>query len=79
MEFTFSLEKEIGICSDAASVNIKLWELIKEELGEHYFLSKCISHKFELAVYDAFKDSSLKSNGRTQLRQHLLFLEEVSP
>lgn len=60
MEFTFSWEeKEIGICSDAASVNIRLWKLIKEGLGEHYFLSKCISHKFELAVGDAFKDSTL--------------------
>ena len=60
MEFTFSQEeKEIGICSDVASVNIKLWILIKEERGEHYFLSKCISHKLELAVGDAFKESSL--------------------
>ena len=60
MEFTLSREdKEIGICSDAASVNIKLWKLIKEELGQQYFLSKCISHKFELAVGDAFKGSSL--------------------
>ena len=61
MEFTFSREdKEIGICSDTASVNnIKLWKPIKEELGQQYFLSKCISHKFELAVGDAFKGSSL--------------------
>ena len=60
MEFTFSREdKEIGICSDAASVNIKLWKLIKDELGQQYFLSKCISHKFELAVGDAFKGSSV--------------------
>ena len=42
-----------------ASINIKLWKLIKEKLGQQYFLSKCISHKFELAVGDAFKGFSL--------------------
>ena len=46
MEFTFEREnKEIGLCSDAASVNFKLWKLLKEDLREQYFLSKCILHR----------------------------------
>ena len=34
IEFTFSREdKEIGLCTDAALVNIRLWKLIRDELG----------------------------------------------
>ena len=62
MNFTFSRsEKELGMCSDGAAVNVKLHRLIKEELGDHYTLILRPSHKVELAIGDAFKLSNLNS------------------
>ena len=55
-------EHEIGLCSDGASVNISLYNLLKAELGEHYLQMWCPSHRLELAVGDAFEDSQLNSD-----------------
>ena len=51
--------KELGMCTDGASVNVALHHLVKEEMGEHYVLVLCPSHKVELALKDAFKESTL--------------------
>jgi hypothetical protein len=54
--FSFSRsQKELGMCSDGGSVNVKLHRLVQEELGAHYTLILCPSHKMELAIGDAFK------------------------
>ena len=50
-------EHEIGLCSDGASVNISLYNLLKAELCEHYLQMWCPSHHLKLAVGDVFKDS----------------------
>lgn len=49
------------MCSDGASVNVKLHRLVQEELGAHYTLVLCPSNKVELAIGDAFKLSELNS------------------
>ena len=62
MNFSFPRsQKELGMCSDGASVNVKLHRLVQEELGSHYTLILCPSHKVELAIGDAFKLSGLNS------------------
>ena len=40
------------MCTDGASVNVALHRLVKEEMGEHYLLVLCPSHKVELALKD---------------------------
>ena len=61
-------EKEIGLCSDSARVNISLYNRIKDEIGEHYLLILCPSHKFELALHNAFKISELNSDCEEEYR-----------
>ena len=60
------------MCSDGASVNVKLHRLVQEELGAHYTLVLYPSHKVELAIGDAFKLSELNS----QCHKCLLPLQE---
>lgn len=65
MNFNFERkDKEIGICSDGASVNRAVYNLLAEEFGDHYLLMLCPSHKFQLAINDAFGSSLL--NNRTE-------------
>ena len=60
MNFNFQRKtKEIGMCSDGATVNKALYRLVKQEMGEHYRLVLCPSHKLELALGDAFKDLTI--------------------
>ena len=61
-------EKEIGLCSDSARVNISLYNQIKDEIGEHYLLILCPSHKFELALHNAFKIFELNSDCEEEYR-----------
>ena len=61
-------EKEIGLCSDSARVNISLYNRINDEIGEHYLLILCTSHKFELALHNAFKISELNSDCEEEYR-----------
>ena len=60
--------KELGMCTDGASVNVALHHLVKEEMGEHYLLVLCPSHKVELALKDAFKESTLNDRCDEDLR-----------
>ena len=44
MNFSFSRsQKELGMCSDGASVNVKCHRLVQEELGSRYSLILCAS------------------------------------
>ena len=62
MNFTFQRkDKEIGMCSDGASVNRAVYNLLVEEFGDDYLLMLCPSHKFELAINDAFGSSLLNN------------------
>ncbi len=66
-KMNFNLErkdKEIGMCSDSAAVNRAIYNLLAEEFGDHYLLLLCPSHKFELAINDAFGSSLL--NNKTE-------------
>ena len=49
------------MCTDTAAVNVKLYKLLKPEMGEHYLLTLCPGHKVELALSDAFKISKLNA------------------
>ena len=62
MNFNFEIrDKEIGMCSDGASVNGAVYNLLVEEFGDHYLGIFCPSHKFELAINDAFGSSLLNN------------------
>ena len=53
--------QEIGMCTDGPPVNVRMHELVKEELGDHHQLILCPAHKFELAIHDAFKTVPLNT------------------
>ena len=53
--------QEIGMCTDGAPVNVRMHELVKEELGDHNQLILCPAHKLELAIHDAFKTVPLNT------------------
>ena len=60
MGFTFERKKkEIGMCSDSSAVNRAVYNLLRDELGNQYFLMRCPSYKFELVIGDAFQPSAL--------------------
>ena len=50
------------MCTDGAPVNVKMYKLIKRELGDHYLLTLCPAHKIELAIKDAFEESGLNND-----------------
>lgn len=54
-------EREIGMCSDGAAVNFALYNLLLEEIGEHYLHTWCPAHILELGIQDAFKISNMNT------------------
>ena len=52
-------DHELGLCSDGARVNMVLFNMVKEDMGDHYTQVWCPSHRLELAIGDAFKTSAL--------------------
>ena len=52
---------EIGLCSDGAAVNMALFEKVKADIGDHYVQVWCPSHRLELAIRDAFKESDFNN------------------
>ena len=50
------------MCTDGAPVNVKMHDLVKSDLGEHYLLTLCPAHKIELAIRDAFEESVLNND-----------------
>ena len=71
-------DKEIGMCSDGASVNRAVYNLLVEEFGDHYLLMLCPSHKFELAINDAF-GSSLLNNATENDYTEVYYFFKKSP
>ena len=65
--------KELGMCTDGASVNVALHHLVKEEMGEHYLFVLCPGHKVELALKDAFKESTLNDSCEDLRNTYYLF------
>ena len=49
------------MCTDGTPVNVAMYRLVKEEVGEHYMLTLCPAHKIELAISDTFKESVLNN------------------
>ena len=41
---------------------MKIHELIKNEIGEHYLLTLCPAHKIELAIENVFELSALNTD-----------------
>ena len=58
---------EIGLGSDRPNTNKVLYRLEKEEIGEHLIQVLCLSHKFKLAIHDAFKPSKINEDAEEQL------------
>jgi hypothetical protein len=54
-------QKEIGMCTDGAPINIVMHRLVKNEIGEHYLLILCPNHKVELAVHNGFNASAMNN------------------
>lgn len=50
------------MCNNGATVNVKIYELIKGEHGDQCLLTLCPAHKIELAILDAFEESLLNSD-----------------
>ena len=64
-KFNFNFKrknKEIGMCSDGAAVNRAVYDQLIDKLGPQYLSMFCLSHKFELALNDAFQISKLNEN-----------------
>ena len=77
MKFNFERKsKEIGMCTDAAAVNVKLYKLLKPDMGEHYLLTLCPAHKVELALGDAFKISNLNASTEKDYKDVYYFFKK---
>ena len=78
-KFTFNRqERQIGNGSDGASANKSLFKLEKEALGEHLVFTWCLSHKLELALKDAFRDSSLDQRAQNQLTSEFYLFKKAT-
>ena len=65
--------KEIGMCSDGAAVNRPVYNQLIDELGAQYLSMFCPSHKFELALNDAFQISKLNKNSEKSYTDIYIF------
>ena len=52
---------EIDVCTDGAPVNVGMYRVVKEEVGEHFMLTLCPAHKIELAISNSFKEATLNN------------------
>ena len=59
--------REIGLGSDGTNTNKALYMLEKERIGDYLVLVFCVSHKLELAILDAFKQSKINDTAEEQL------------
>ena len=76
MKFNFKWsEKEIGMCSDIAMVNRLVYNLLRDEFGEHYLCILCPSQKFERLINDAFGSSVLSNNTEKDYTDIYYFLK----
>ena len=49
----------VGMCTDRESVNIAMYKLVKQDMGDHLLLTLCPAHKLELAIENAFSLSNV--------------------
>ena len=76
MKFNFKWsEKEIGMCSDIAMVNRLVYNLLRDEFGEHYLCILCPSQKFARLINDAFGSSVLSNNTEKDYTDIYYFLK----
>ena len=76
LNFNFECKnKEIGMCSNGAAVNHAVYNQLVDELGPQYLSMFCLSHKFELALNDAFQTSKLNENSENSFTDiYIIFL-----
>ena len=60
------------MCSDGAAVNRAVYNQLVDELGPQYLSMFCLSHKFELALNDAFQISKLNENSENSYKRSSL-------
>ena len=58
---------EIGLGSGGTNTNKVLYKLEKEEIGDWLIQSLCLSHKIQLVIHNAFKQSKLNRDAEEQL------------
>ena len=58
---------EIGLGSDGTNTNKVLYKLEKEEIGDWLIQILCLSHKLQLVIHNAFKQSQLNRAAEEQL------------
>ena len=58
---------EIALGSDGTNTNKVLYKLEKEEIGDWLIQSLCLSHKIQLVIHNAFKQSKLNRDAEEQL------------
>ena len=68
----------VGVSSDGASANRRLFAIEKAAVGDNLAFSWCLSHKLELAIRDAFKDISLESSAQNQLQGEFYLFKKTS-
>ena len=71
-------EQMVGVGSDSANANRRLFALEKAAVGDHLAFSWGLSHKLELALQDAFKDISLESSARNLLQEEFYIFNEAT-
>ena len=71
-------ERMVGVSSDGASANRRLFAIEKAAVGDNLAFSWCLSHKLELAIRDAFKDISLESSAQNQLQGEFYLFKKTS-
>ena len=71
-------ERIVGVGSDGASANRRLFALKKAAAGDRLAFSWCLSHKLQLALRDAFKDISLESSTQNQLQEEFYLFKKAT-
>ena len=75
LNFERKSKKIIGMCSDGAAVNRAVCNQLVDELGPQYLSMFCLSHKFELALNDAFQISKLNENSENSYTDRYYFFK----
>ena len=76
LNFNFERKnKEIDMCGDRAAVYCAVYNRLVDELGPQYLSMFCPSHKFELALNDAFQISKLNKNSEKSYTDTYIFFK----
>ena len=78
-KFTFPRkDRMIGVESDGASANRRLYGLEKTTVGNHLVFTWYLSHKLKLALHDAFKGNQLKKDAQNQLESEFYLFKKAT-